>query len=353
MELLTRIFCCIKLTLLFAFYFTLSIVAGILLITLRFLLRPFPKWKISFTRCIKHYWLILTMSLFQFYFPFPVYVAYNKEIVKSMRNIILSNHVTNWDWLILLVILRELEMYDELCIIMKYSLSKIPIYGYGMKCFGYIFLKRNWQEDTFILTKALDSIQKKDKFHLLLFPEGTFLDDESFIKSLNFALKTQIKVDNQIYKPYHSLIPRTRGIDKIYSQLSKKLDGLIDVTLFITPYRRYLADEYSFENVVFNNNEKPQFFVIMDLIEKSDDKDWLYKLYFKKEKLLNELVDLKDNIEKIRSLEEFSFLFNNLLQEKYHVLEKKIWTRFFFINFVAFLSIWVINLHFLIKLIRI
>lgn len=335
----TQIICTFKLIMLFSFYFTISLISGFILLAVRFILRPFARRRFRFTRTIKRYWLSLTISAFQFYFPMPIYVSYNKEILKKKRTIVISNHLTNWDWLIILVVLNELEMYDDLCIIMKESLRNIPIFGYGMKCFGYIFLKRNWIQDSRILVDGISALKKKTKFNILIFPEGTFLDEDSYMKSRKFARDSQIKIENEMYDPRHSLVPRTTGINKIKEALGDKLDGIIDITMFITPYKRFLTDKYSFEKVFLDQKEKPRFHFIIDEVANTQDENWLYTTFHKKEKLLAELVDLDKNITEISCLAEFTTFINNLLQKKYHVFEAKIRTKYFWLYFLVYIGI--------------
>ncbi|KRH92155.1 Lysophosphatidic acid acyltransferase LPAAT, partial [Pseudoloma neurophilia] len=288
---------------------------------------------------IKRYWLSLTISIFQFFFPVPIYVSYEKEIKQKNRTIIISNHLTNWDWLIILIILKELKMYDHLCVIMKESLKKIPIFGYGMKCFGYIFLKRNWIEDSSTIHSGIDDLKKKKNYQILIYPEGTFLEEESYKKSIKFAENNNIIVNGEKFRPKHSLIPRKKGIDEIKDALFDNLEGIIDVTMFITPYKRYLTDQYSFFNILFKKVPPPHFYFIIDEVKDTRSSDWLFETFYKKEKLLKELVDLHKPIEQITTLAEFATFINNLLSKKNQVFQKRIKTGWFMLYLIVFLII--------------
>lgn len=331
--------CLVQIIILSTFYLVMSIIAVSILLIVRFILRPFRNKRFRFTRSIKRYWLNITVSIFQFFLPAPIYVSYNKDILLKNRLIIISNHLTNWDWLILLVVLKELKMYDQLCIIMKESLKKIPLFGYGMKCFGYIFLKRNWIQDSSILHDGIYDLKKKNNFQILIFPEGTFLDQESHEKLNEYSEKHKIIINEEIYKPYNSLIPRTRGINEIRDALSGRLEGIIDITMFITPYKRHLADQYSFTNILFKKVEPPRFMFIIDEIKDIRSKDWLYQTFSKKEKFLSELVHLHSQIHEIESLAQFTTYTNNILKKKQHAFEKRIKTRWFSIYFFVFLLV--------------
>ncbi|KRH92616.1 putative lysophosphatidic acid acyltransferase LPAAT, partial [Pseudoloma neurophilia] len=86
-ESLRTTFCVIQLIFLFTFYFIMCFSAGSVLLAVRFILRPFKQIRYKFTRSIKRYWLSLTISIFQFFFPVPIYVSYEKEIKQKNRTI--------------------------------------------------------------------------------------------------------------------------------------------------------------------------------------------------------------------------------------------------------------------------
>lgn len=345
-----KIFCFFKLLMIFSIYFTLSIYAGTLLVVLRLILKPFQKLRMDFTKTIKNYWLDLTISIFYFYFPHPIYVAYNKDILKKKKGLIVSNHLTNLDWIIILTVLQDLRMYEELCIVMKYSLSKLPIYGYGMKCFDYIFLKRNWQEDNQILSKGLEKLNKKESFFLLFFPEGTILDSETLAKSQKYGQELNLKINNVLYNPRFSLIPRLKGLNKIYDVLKNDIDGIINTTLFITPYKRFLAENYDYNDILFTLEKKPRFYFVIDDFKSEMNMNWLYNIFHEKEEHLKKIVEIHEDFQKIENLEEFAGIISNLYKKKYNYFDKKMWSDAFYLNLLAFFVICAINTFILKKL---
>lgn len=340
-----RIYCFIKICLILVFYFTLSFYAGTLLLLIRLVLRPFRNARTSFTKIIKGYWLSLTASVCYLYFPHPIYVAYNKDILKRKRCLIVSNHLTNLDWIFMVVILNELGMYEELCIIMKHSLSKLPIYGYGMKCFDYIFLKRRWQDDIHILSQGLEKLKKKKNFYLLFFPEGTILDSETYEKSQKYAQDLNLAIDGALYNPQFCLIPRVKGINKIYEVLRDEIDGVIDITLFITPYKRYLAEHYDYCDVLFSPERIPRFYVVLDEYKGKMNGEWLYRIFDSKDKCLENIVEKKECVESIANLADFSKLFGSVYQKKFNYFDKKLWSDTFYVNLCVFFVICLSNIY--------
>ncbi|ELQ76811.1 Lysophosphatidic acid acyltransferase LPAAT [Trachipleistophora hominis] len=346
----TKIYCFAKICSIAIFYFTLSFYVGTLLLLIRLVLRPFKNARSRFTKIIKGYWLSLTASVCYFYFPHPIYVAYNKEILKKKRCLIVSNHLTNLDWIFIVVILNELGMYEELCIIMKYSLSKLPIYGYGMKCFDYIFLKRRWQEDIHILSQGLEKMKKKENFYLLFFPEGTILDSETYEKSQKYGRDLNMTIDGRLYNPQFCLIPRVKGINKIYEVLQEEIDGVIDITLFITPYKRYLAEYYDYCDVLFNLQRIPRFYIVLDEYKGKMNGEWLHRIFDKKDKCLRGVVTRSTSVENITCLADFAKLFGGLYQKKFNYFGKTMWSNNFYLNLCAFFIICASNIYLLKKL---
>ncbi|KAG0439623.1 Lysocardiolipin acyltransferase 1 [Dictyocoela muelleri] len=408
-------------------YYLLSTITGVIFLALgRLVLHPFPIQKEKFTILIKRLWLELTLTYLGFYFVFPIYVAYDPKVKKINRGIMISNHLTDYDWLFLMAILKSMDMYDNNCIILKHSLSKVPFFGYAMKCFGYIFLKRKWTEDEQILAVGLNALKHKDKFVLLIFPEGTYITresqgmtkefaeklnffvdrnekirvinkpknyqkmkknvdpasnhkgrDDSFIEKMkdvkkidlkkidvknsnkqsdddvknsnkqsdddvknetdivktdstddqninsaddaineykndtnnNFTDDTNIEYKNDtnieykndkninfnnisdssaeriLYNPVNTLIPRRKGFEMIINQLKNHNDGILDLTLFVTPHEQFPSEVYSPFNVFIKPDQKISFFCIIDYHEKIG-KNFLFDTFYQKELML-------------------------------------------------------------------
>lgn len=242
----------------------------------------------KFTLFLKNLWLNFTVTLLGFYFVHPLNICYDKRILDKKKCIIISNHLTNYDWIYVLVVLAKLNMYEDLVIILKDSLSKIPVYGYGMKVFGYIFLKRDWNKDREILAKGLVNTKERDKYYMLLFPEGTLIDYTTHEKSQKFCEANPIKIDDVAFNPKNVLMPRKTGFNMIFENLKEQLDGIVDITLLVHPYQRYPSEEFTLYNVFIERSRKLDFAILVDYIDKNevDGDDWLYKLFNQKEKTI-------------------------------------------------------------------
>jgi len=135
----------------------------------------------------KRFLFHLMVSSLSYWFPYPIYVRYNSDVLRNKRTIVMSNHCSDYDWLFLLVLLHDMGMYENHKIILKRSVGKIPLLGYILKRFGYIFLNRSKDKDLKIIKKAIDNVVKEKEFSVVIYPEGTYLSTEALEKSKSFA----------------------------------------------------------------------------------------------------------------------------------------------------------------------
>lgn len=332
------------LLILFTSYVICSSLAVFVMIIIRMLLCTNKPLRHRFTMRIKHLWLSLTVTLLGFYFVHPTYVCFDKSILKQKKCILLSNHLTNYDWIYLLVIFNKLKMYEDIVIILKESLSNMPIYGYGMKVFGYIFLKREWNKDQEILAQGLKRMREKDKYFLLLFPEGTFIDSQTHPKSKKFCESNNVIVDSKPFDSSHVLLPRKTGFEMIYQNLNGTIDGIVDVTLLINPYQNYPSEDFVLWDVFIKRSKRLKFCCLLEFVEKSEvsQKDWLYKNYFEKDKII-EKYRLNDGLMNLNEFKEKSKILLKKDTDNYNYETVYIWcdySKYYLIGlFLTFMAI--------------
>ncbi|GMF02447.1 unnamed protein product [[Candida] boidinii] len=170
------------------------------------------------------------------------------------KAIIMANHQIYSDWLFLWWIAYLNNCADNFYIIMKDSLKKIPILGYGMENYNFIFLSRKWENDQKIMTEQLNKINetnlnkdiKEDlkKNWLLIFPEGTNMSDNRKEISDNFIKENNYKLLNQV------LLPRVRGLYLSICTLSKTSNFLYDFTIGYSGHKNY---EFAQDIFTLNN----------------------------------------------------------------------------------------------------
>ena len=74
------------------------------------------------------------------------------------RAIIIANHQMYADWIYLWWLSLVSNLGGNVFIILKKTLKYVPLLGFGMQNFKFIFLSRNWQKDEETLTNSLVSM---------------------------------------------------------------------------------------------------------------------------------------------------------------------------------------------------
>ncbi|KAI9344529.1 acyltransferase-domain-containing protein [Zopfochytrium polystomum] len=108
------------------------------------------------------------------------------------KTVIIANHQIYTDWCYFWVVAWANGAHGDLKIVLKEDLKWIPVLGWGMQFFEFIFLARKWSVDGPRLTNALSrSAASPSPLWLLLFPEGTVVCDEA----VEAARKYKKKID--------------------------------------------------------------------------------------------------------------------------------------------------------------
>lgn len=201
---------------------------------------------------------LLTMSLTQAFAPTKVIVSGDASVRGQLlkttegnlildfpsRLILIANHQIYTDWLYLWWIAYCNGMHGRLYIILKESLKKIPVLGWGMQLSQFIFLKRNWEKDKPHMASALQKLNRMtEPMWLLLFPEGTNLAPSTRAKSAAWAQKTGVP-DMQ-----HLLLPRSTGLQFCLEELKSSVDYLYDCTVAYegVPRGQYAQDIFTLQ----------------------------------------------------------------------------------------------------------
>lgn len=174
-----------------------------------------------------------------------------------------ANHRTRIDWMLLWSVLLRTTTLDKIRIVLKAPLRRIPIFGWAMQHFIFIFLQRKWTDDQVNLQKLLPFLTKNEPHtSYLIFPEGTDLSKENLEKSAAFAKKNGLQVRE------YSLYPRTTGWTFMFPLLRDKLSAVYDVTLF---YEDYAPNERPSEKALLSGRlpRKIHFY-----IERTDIKEF-------------------------------------------------------------------------------
>ncbi|KAF3929714.1 hypothetical protein AA313_de0207575 [Arthrobotrys entomopaga] len=148
------------------------------------------------------------------------------------RMVFIANHQLYSDWLYIWWIAYSARMHGAIYIILKESLKWIPIVGWGMQFYGFIFLARKWDTDKKRFQHRLRQLAAKDRkpadrlpMWLLIFPEGTNMCPNARAASQKYADKIGIKT------PDHVLLPRVTGLQYCLQQLDESVEWVYDCTM--------------------------------------------------------------------------------------------------------------------------
>ena len=142
------------------------------------------------------------------------------------RMILIANHQIYTDWLYLWWIGYAAGMHGRIYVVLKESLKRIPVIGWGMQFAQFIFLKRKWEQDKPRMAAHLQKFNNpKNPMWLMMFPEGTNLADSTREASKRWAEK------NGIDDMRHMLLPRSTGLHFILQELRKTVDYVYDCTI--------------------------------------------------------------------------------------------------------------------------
>lgn len=138
-----------------------------------------------------------------------------------------ANHRTRIDWMLLWSVFLRTHSLDRVRIVLKAPLRSLPVFGWAMQHFVFVFLHRKWTDDQTSLATLLPFLTRTEpQTSYLLFPEGTDLSAANVAKSAAFAAKSGRDVRA------HSLYPRTTGWAFMFPLLRANLAAVYDVTLF-------------------------------------------------------------------------------------------------------------------------
>ncbi|EQC41960.1 hypothetical protein SDRG_00809 [Saprolegnia diclina VS20] len=155
------------------------------------------------------------------------------DIAKPM--IILANHQVDADWWYLWQMARLQGAAGNVKITLKGELKHVPIIGWGMQFFEFLFLKRNIEHDRLHVQEYMQSfLQDKFPFWMIIFPEGTTIHTEYVAKSKAFAAKTNRPTFE------HLLLPRSTGLqimmDAFSSDDTQTKPDIYDLTMAYPSY---------------------------------------------------------------------------------------------------------------------
>ncbi|XP_065855644.1 probable 1-acyl-sn-glycerol-3-phosphate acyltransferase 5 [Euphorbia lathyris] len=210
-------------------------------------------------------------------------VIFSGETVPAKERVMLiANHRTEVDWMYLWDLAWRKGRLGYIKYVLKSSLMKLPVFGWGFHILEFISVERKWEVDESNLRQMLSSFKDpNDPLWLALFPEGTDFTEQKCIRSQKYAADNGLPVLN------HVLLPKTKGFFACLEDLRCSLDAVYDVTIGYKPRCPTLLDN------VFGVNPSEVHIHIrrigLDRIPTSEDEvaSWLMKTFQLKDQLLS------------------------------------------------------------------
>ncbi|KAL6863443.1 hypothetical protein ACO1O0_003697 [Amphichorda felina] len=226
------------------------------------------------------------------------------ECLFPERIVLIANHQIYTDWLYLwwVAYTNRPGLHGHIYIILKESLKYIPIVGWGMLFYGFIFMSRKMATDQPRLSYRLQKLRKQktspsgktyfDPMWLLLFPEGTNLCANGRKKSASWAKKQEVQ------DPEHLLLPRSTGMFFCLTELKGTVDYVYDCTVAYegVPRGKYGEQLFGLSSTYFQGRPPKSVnfywrrFAVADIplddAEKFDA--WLREVWYEKDALIEQ-----------------------------------------------------------------
>ncbi|XP_015572804.2 probable 1-acyl-sn-glycerol-3-phosphate acyltransferase 4 isoform X1 [Ricinus communis] len=148
------------------------------------------------------------------------------DIPAEERVLIIANHRTEVDWMYLWDLALRKGFLGSIKYILKSSLMKLPVFGWGFHILEFISVDRKWEVDEPVMRIMLSTFKDpQDPLWLALFPEGTDFTEKKCLGSQKFAAEVGLPVLKNV------LLPKTRGFCVCLEVLRGSLDAVYDVSI--------------------------------------------------------------------------------------------------------------------------
>ncbi|KAI0308051.1 acyltransferase-domain-containing protein [Multifurca ochricompacta] len=176
------------------------------------------------------------------------------------NSVLIANHQVYADWWYAWCLTYFMNTHRDVCIVLKKSLKWVPVLGWGMQFFNFIFLARSWASDRLYLVKQLALLgrraQERDTpLTFILYPEGTLVSQDTRPISKKYADKLGIN------DMTHTLLPRSTGLHYSLRALSHCVPDLqlLDITMAYpgVPPMGYGQSYYTLRSIFFDRIPPP------------------------------------------------------------------------------------------------
>ncbi|KAF8528136.1 acyltransferase-domain-containing protein [Hysterangium stoloniferum] len=201
----------------------------------------------------------------------------NGRVVKlnlPEKMVLIANHQIYADWIYLWFLTYIIGNASDVLIILKDSLKWIPVIGWAMQCFHFIFLARSWASDKLQLSEKLSKLAARAQLQssplaLMIFPEGTL------VSKLTRPISKKFSDKNGIEDMRHMLLPRSTGLLYCLRSLSPEMPDLhlLDITVAYEgiPPLEYGQSYYTLRSIFLNGVPPPRIHMHLRLFNVKKD----------------------------------------------------------------------------------
>ncbi|KAK8936662.1 putative 1-acyl-sn-glycerol-3-phosphate acyltransferase 4 [Platanthera zijinensis] len=154
-------------------------------------------------------------------------VIFSGDHVPSKERVLLfANHRTEVDWMYLWNLALRKGCLGSIKYVLKSSLMKLPVFGWGFQILEFISVERNWEVDEPMMQKKLSTFKDiRDPLWLSIFPEGTDYTEKKCISSQKYAAENDLPILKNV------LLPKTKGFYACVNALRESLDAVYDISI--------------------------------------------------------------------------------------------------------------------------
>ncbi|KAI4295306.1 hypothetical protein L6164_035366 [Bauhinia variegata] len=148
-------------------------------------------------------------------------VVFSGDIVPSKERILLiANQRTEVDWMYLWDLALQKGCLGYIEYILKSSLMRLPIFGWGFHIMEFIPVERKWEVDESNMRNMLSTFKDpQDQLWLALFPEGTDFTEQKCLRSEKYAAEHGLPGLTNV------LLPKTKGFCTSLQELRASLSA--------------------------------------------------------------------------------------------------------------------------------
>uniref|UniRef100_A0A7S0MU81 1-acylglycerol-3-phosphate O-acyltransferase n=1 Tax=Pyramimonas obovata TaxID=1411642 RepID=A0A7S0MU81_9CHLO len=154
---------------------------------------------------------------------------YGELPLASDSVLVLSNHKCDLDYTYLWSAIarvdpRRIGLFKA---VLKEAIKYVPVFSWGLKASGFLFLSRTWETDRIHIKKWAQAMGRdKIPMYLVLYPEGTRYTERRKVKSDEIAKEKGMPLFES-----ELLLPRTKGLVLLVQCISSYVTCILDMTI--------------------------------------------------------------------------------------------------------------------------